>query len=62
MKSKTHFRSSKTPTFITHYEEDSKLVDNFYQPSPPPPRRPRRDNVPSELREHRVYLPHFIGK
>jgi len=33
---------SHTPTLVTHYEEeDSRLVDNFYQP--PPLRRERRE-------------------
>jgi len=49
-------RSSKTQR--TMFKEDSRLVDNVYQP-PSPPRRDRREHVP---RETRVDLPHFHGK
>ena len=51
---------SHTPKLVTHYEEeDSKLVDNFYQPLPPL-RRERKE--PRELRAIRIDLPHFYGK
>ena len=50
---------SHTPTLVTHYEEDSRLVDNFYQP-PRPLRRERRE--PREPRAIRIDLPHFYGK
>jgi len=47
-----------TPTLVTHYEEeDSRLVDNFYQP---PLRRERRE--PREPRAIRIDLPHFYEK
>ena len=45
---------SHTPTLVTHYEEDSRLVDNFYQPPPPPLRRERRE--PREPRAIRIDL------
>ena len=54
-----HLYSSHTPTLVTHYEEDNRLVDNFYQP-PPPLRRERRE--PREPRATRIDLPHFYGK
>ena len=52
-------RSSKRNTQLTHYEEDSKILNQYYQP--PPQRRPRRERE-QELREVRVDLPHFHWK
>lgn len=59
MSNRSQHLYSHTPTLVTHYEEDSRLVDNFYQP-PPPLRRERRE--PREPRAIRIDLPHFYGK
>jgi len=60
MSNKSQHLYSHTPTLVTHYEEeDSRLVDNFYQP-PSPLRRERRE--PREPRAIRIDLPHFYGK
>jgi len=57
LKSRSHSKSSKTITPITHYEKESRLINNFYYP---PPARPRREH--RELRPIRVYFLHFYGK
>jgi len=62
IRSRSNSRSSKTPTLFTHYEKDNRLVDNFYQPPHPSPRRNIRSRVPRESKEHRVDLSHFYGK
>ena len=60
MSNRSQHLYSHTPTLVTHYEEeDSGLVDNFYQP-PPPLRRERRE--PREPRAIRIELPHFYEK
>jgi len=53
-------RSFQHNTQLTHYEDDSRILNQYYQP--PPPRRPRRDHEHQEPREVRVNLPHFHGK
>jgi len=53
--------SSKTPTQLTHYEEDSRIANQHYQP--PPPRGNRREcEIKHGPREVKVDLPHFHGK
>jgi len=52
-------RSSQHNTQLTHYEEDSKILNKYYQP--PPHRKPRRERE-QEPREVRVDLPHFHAK
>ena len=59
MSNRSQHLYSHTLKLVTHYEEeDSRLVDNFYQP--PARRRERRE--PREPRAIRIDLPHFYGK
>jgi len=45
-KSRSHSRSFKTSTLVTHYEEESRFMNNLYQPPPPRPRREHREPRP----------------
>lgn len=62
MRSKRQSRkSSKTLTNLTHYKEDSIILNQYYQAPPP------RANIREHEREHapkkvRIDLPHFHGK
>ena len=58
MSNRSQHLYSYTPTLVTHYEEVSRLVDNFYQP-PPLLRRERKEA--REPRAIRIDLPHFYG-
>ena len=49
-------RSSITSTQLTYYEEDSRIVNQYYR-SPPP-----RVNRRGREREIKVDFPHFHGK
>jgi len=54
-------KSSQTLTQITQFEDDSRIVNEYYQPPPPIMRRREceRENAPREIR---VDLPHFHRK
>ena len=53
-------RSCQHNTQLTHYEEDSRILNQYCQP--PPPRRPRREHEHQEPIEVMVDLPHFHAK
>jgi len=54
-------KSFKTPTQITDYEKDSRIVNQYYQPPPLRVHR-RKHEIDHAPREIRVDLPHFHGK